>query len=166
MGAGDEAALQRSITRAYPNITSVRVKEALEAVNSMVEDFALAVRALSMVTLVAGVLVLGGAMAAGRRRRVYDAVVLKVLGATRGRVLTAYLYEYALLGFGTAMIASAAGSFVAWLVITQVMEARWTFLPGTLIATVLGAAALTIVLGLAGTWQALSAKAAPVLRAE
>jgi putative ABC transport system permease protein len=105
-------------------------------------------------------------MAAGPRRRVYDAVVLKVLGATRGRVLTAYLYEYALLGFGTAIIASAAGGLVAWLVITQVMDARWTFLPGTLVATVVGAAVLTIVLGLAGTWQALSAKAAPVLRAE
>ena len=161
-----EAALQRTVTRAYPNITSVRVKEALEAVNGMVQDFALAVRAISMVTLIAGVLVLGGAMAAGHRRRVYDAVVLKVLGATRRRILTAYLYEYALLGFGTAVIASAAGGFVAWLVITQVMDARWTFLPGTLIATVLGASVLTIVLGLMGTWQALSAKAAPVLRAE
>ena len=166
MGVGDEAGLQRSVTRAYPNITSVRVKEALEAVNSMVQDFALAVRAISMVTLIAGVLVLGGAMAAGHRRRVYDAVVLKVLGATRRRILTAYLYEYALLGFGTAVIASAAGGFVAWLVITQVMDARWTFLPGTLIGTVVGASILTIVLGLAGTWQALSAKAAPVLRAE
>jgi len=166
MEGGDEAGLQRSVTRAYPNITSVRVKEALEAVNNMVQDFALAVRAISMVTLIAGVLVLGGAMAAGHRRRVYDAVVLKVLGATRRRILTAYLYEYALLGFGTAVIASAAGSFVAWLVITQVMDARWTFLPGTLIATVVGASILTIVLGLAGTWQALSAKAAPVLRAE
>lgn len=161
-----ELALQRDVSRAFPNVTSVRVKEALETINGLIEDFAVAVRATSIVTLSAGVLVLAGAMAAGHRRRVYDAVILKVLGATRARVLGAYAIEYLALGLGTALIAAFAGGLAAYLVVTLVMDMNWTFLPLTLAATVLGGTAATLGLGLLGTYSALSAKAAPVLRAE
>ena len=166
MAETGEIDLQRSISKAWPNITIVRVKEALEAVNKLLEDFALAVRATSVVTLASGIVVLAGAMAAGHRRRVYDAVVLKVLGATRGKILKAYVYEYALLGLGTAIVAAFAGTVSAWLVITQVMQAPWSFLPVTLGLTIVGATLVTLALGLVGTWTALSAKAAPVLRAQ
>lgn len=166
MDEDKELALQRAVSKAYPNITIVRVKEALDAVSKLLEDFALAVRATSVVTLLSGVMVLAGAMAAGHRRRVYDAVVLKVLGATRSKVLKSYVWEYALLGLGTAIVAAAVGSIAAWLVVTQVMQAPWAFLPVTLTATVVGAAVVTVGLGLLGTWNALSAKAAPVLRSQ
>jgi len=161
-----ELDLQRAVSKAYPNITIVRVKEALEAVNKLLEDFAMAVRATSVVTLASGIIVLAGAMAAGHRRRVYDAVILKVLGATRRKILKAYIWEYALLGLGTALVAALAGTISAWLVITQVMEAPWSFLPVTLGVTVVAATLVTVSLGLIGTWNALSAKAAPVLRAQ
>ena len=49
---------------------------------------------------------MAGAAAAGHRQRIYDAVVLKVLGATRRRVLQAYAIEYGLLGVATAVIAA------------------------------------------------------------
>jgi len=124
------------------------------------------VRATSVVTLASGIIVLAGAMAAGHRRRVYDAVILKVLGATRRKILKAYIWEYALLGLGTALVAALAGTISAWLVITQVMEAPWSFLPVTLGVTVVAATLVTVSLGLIGTWNALSAKAAPVLRAQ
>ncbi|MEQ9145999.1 MAG: FtsX-like permease family protein [Parvibaculaceae bacterium] len=166
MEEAGELDLQRAVSKAYPNITIVRVKEALEAVNGLLEDFAMAVRATSIVTLASGIIVLAGAMAAGHRRRVYDAVVLKVLGATRAKVLKAYIWEYALLGLGTSLVAAAVGSIAAWLVVTQVMEAPWAFLPVTLAVTITGAAVITVALGLLGTWNALSAKAAPVLRAQ
>ncbi len=161
-----ELALQRRLTDAYPNVTSVRMKEAISSVASLLEDLVLAVRATSVVTIIAGVLVLAGAMAAGHRHRVYDSVVLKVLGATRGRVLSAYAMEYALLGFGTAVIAALAGTLAAYLVITQVMEADWIFLSVTLAVTILGATVVTMGFGLLGTWSALSRKAAPILRSE
>ena len=166
MDEAGEVEMQRRITDTFPNVTSIRVKEAIGAVLALLEDLVLAVRATSVVTLVAGVLVLAGAMAAGHRHRVYDSVVLKVLGATRARVLGIYALEYALLGLGTALIAAAAGTLAAYLVITRVMQAEWLFLPGTLAATVLGATVLTMAFGLAGTWSALSRKAAPILRAE
>ena len=161
-----EEALEREVTSAFPNITSVRVREALDAVNGLLEDFALAVRAIGGVTLAAGVLVLAGAMAAGFRSRVRDAVLLKVLGATRGRILGIYIREYAALGLATALVAAVAGTAAAYVVITMIMEMPWHFLPGTLALTVLAATLVTVALGLLGTWRALSVPSAGELRAD
>ena len=91
--------------------------------------------------LVAAVLVLGGALAAGHRHRVYDAVVLKMLGATRGRLLGAYALEYLLLGAATALFGVAAGSIAAWLVVTEVMNLSFVWLPGPAAAAAFGALA-------------------------
>ena len=93
-----ETRLVRDVAAAFPAVTTIRVKEALEAVNDLVGQLALAIRGASGVALAASVLVLAGALAAGQRRRIYDAVVLKTLGATRGRLLAAHLLEYGLLG--------------------------------------------------------------------
>ena len=161
-----EEALEREVTSQFPNITSVRVREALQAVNGLLENFAMAVSATGMVTLAAGVLVLAGAMAAGFRSRVRDAVILKVLGATRGRILGIYVREYAVLGLATAIVAALAGTTAAWVVITVVMDMPWRFLPGTLALTIAAATLVTVGLGLLGTWRALSVPAAGVLRAD
>ncbi|MAB13837.1 ABC transporter permease [Parvibaculum sp.] len=166
VGEEGERRLEADVTRAFPNITSIRVKEALQAVNGLLDDFGLAVRATGMVTLASGVLVLAGAMAAGYRARVRDAVLLKVLGATRARVLGIFLREYAVLGLVTALIATLAGSLAAWIVVVRVMDLPWHFLPGTLALTVVLAALATMLMGLFGTWRTLSAPAAPVLRAD
>ena len=164
--AAAEEALQRAVIAAFPNVTAVRVKEALSAVNKILSDLGLAVRVTSAVTLVAGVLVLAGAITSGRRQRVYDAVVLKVLGATRGRILKILLAEYAVLGAATALIAAAAGTLAAWFVVARQMEAPFAVFPGTVLLTVGASAALTILMGLLGTWSVLGQKPAPVLRAE
>ncbi|MDB5364754.1 MAG: glycosyl transferase family 1 [Rhodospirillales bacterium] len=159
-----EPAIERAVTRGFANVTAVRVKDALATVGQLIGNIGVAVRAVAAVALVAGTLVLAGAVAAGHRRRVYDAVVLKVLGATRGRVLAAFLLEYGLLGLVTALAASGLGALVAWAVVTQVLDLRWTLLPGAMGLTALGAAGITLALGFVGTWRALSQKAAPLLR--
>ncbi len=161
-----EDELERRVGDAFPNVSAVRVREALASINELISDLALAIRGTTGVTLVAGILVLAGAMAAGHRQRVYDASLLKTLGATRARVIAVYGIEYALLGLATAIMAAGAGTLTAYLVITQVMNAPWVFLPGTVLVTVLAATVVTIVLGLAGTWRSLSTPAARVLRAE
>jgi putative ABC transport system permease protein len=161
-----EERLQREVTDRFANVTAIRVKDALERVERIFESVAAAVRAIASVTLLAGILVLAGAVAAGHRRRVYDAVVLKVLGATRGDVTRTFLLEYALLGGVTAAIAALLGSIAAWAVLTQVMRADWAFLPKVVALTALLSLAVTLVLGFAGTWRALGAKPAPLLRNE
>jgi len=162
--AAEEGAILRAVAGNFPMITAVRVKEALQAVGSIVENLVLAIRAASAITLVAAALVLGGALAAGHRARVYDAVILKTLGATRARLIGAYALEYLLLGIATALFGVISGSVAAWLIVTELMHLRFAWLPIPALAAALGAVLMTVVLGLIGTFAALGQKPAPVLR--
>jgi putative ABC transport system permease protein len=159
-----ETALLKAVSDTFPAITTVRVKDAIEAVGDIVRNLVLAVRGASMVALVAAMLVLGGALAAGHSYRVYDAVVLKTLGATRGKLIGAYALEYLLLGGATALFGVAAGSIAAWLVVTRVMNLTFTWLPGPAVAAAFGALLVTVALGLIGTFTALGHKPVTVLR--
>ncbi|KQT82266.1 ABC transporter permease [Aurantimonas sp. Leaf443] len=160
----EEATILNRITNAYPAVTSVRVKDALTAVNGLVAQLALAIRAAAAVALVASVLVLSGALAAGNRGRVHDAVVLKTLGATRRTLISAYVAEYAMLGLATAVFAIAAGATAAWFVIARIMQLPFAFDLRVAVTTLIVSLVLTIGFGLAGTWRVLGQKAAPVLR--
>jgi putative ABC transport system permease protein len=159
-----EGAFVREVTTALPSATPIGVRDALGAVADLLESITLAIRAAGAVAIVSGALVLGGAVAAGRRRRIYDAVVLKAFGATRGSILAAYLIEFAVLGLVTAIFAVAAGSLAAFFVLTEAMDTDfvliWPVAAGIL---ALGVGA-TVVIGFLGTWTALGAKAAPILR--
>jgi putative ABC transport system permease protein len=159
-----EAALVKATAAVFPAVTIVRVKEALETVGRLVGNLALGIRGASLITLLAATLVLGGALAAGHRHRVYDAVVLKTLGATRPRLVAAYALEYLLLGTVTALFGVAAGSIAAWAVLTRVMNLPFIWLPGPALAAALIAVLITVTLGLAGTVAALGQKPASVLR--
>lgn len=159
-----EMALLKAASAEFPTATAVRVREALEAVAKVVFDLTLAIRGASTITLIAAVLVLAGALATGHRHRVYDAVVLKMLGATRRRLLAAYALEYLLIGLATAIVGVAAGSLAAFMVMTEVMNLSFVWLPGPALVATLGATALTIAFGLIGTFSALGQKPAPVLR--
>jgi putative ABC transport system permease protein len=160
----EEAGLLKAMADAFPAITTVRVREALDSIGHIVTNLTLAIRGASVLTLVVAVLVLGGALAAGHRHRVYDAVILKTVGATRIRLLSAYALEYLALGAATALFGVAAGSAAAALIITKVMNLSFVWLPGPLLAAAAGAIAATVLLGLVGTFTALGQKPASVLR--
>jgi putative ABC transport system permease protein len=162
----EEEKLVRTVTDRFPNVSAIQVREALAALDRLIGTIGNAVRLTALVALAAGTLVLGGAIAAGHHRRVYDAVVLKVLGATRSAVARAFLIEHGLLGVLTALVACAFGTLAAYLLVTRLMKIEWVFLPIPLLWTAGMATLLTLALGFAGTWRALGAKAAPYLRNE
>ena len=162
--SADESRILNAVTRTFPAITTVRVKDALDVVNRIVAQLGTAIRAAAAVALVASVLVLSGALAAGNRARVHDAVVLKMLGATRRTLITAFSIEYLLLGLATATFALLAGGVAAWFVIARIMTLPSAFLPEVAVSTVVVALVLTVGFGLAGTWRVLGQKAGPVLR--
>src|SRR5262249_26784083 len=99
-----ELAMLKAVAQRFPTVTAVRVREALDAVGQTVTNLVFGIRAASALTLVIAVFVLAGALAAGHRQRVYDAVILKTLGATRMRLIAVYAVEYCATGL-------AAGSF-------------------------------------------------------
>jgi len=159
-----EDALERAVTERFANVSAIRVRDALAAVIGIMGHVALAVHAAAAVALLAGILVLGGALSAGQHRRIYDAVVLKVLGATRGHLLRAYLMEYGLLGLVTAGLAAGLGTLAAYVVVTELLHLDFTFQAVPVAAVALPGMAATLVLGFLGTWRALDQKAAPLLR--
>ncbi len=161
-----EGALADAVSDAFPNVTGIRVRAALESFTRMLDSVAAAVGATGSVTLLAGLLVLAGAIAASERRRRYDAVVLKVLGATRPVLAGGLALEFLLLGLVAVGIAAAIGSLAAWVVITGVMDANFSLLIGPLAITLGVGLFLTLIFGLAGTWRALGTPAAPLLRNE
>jgi putative ABC transport system permease protein len=161
---GEEIALLKAVTDALPGITAVRVKDALDTVASVVMKLMLGVRAASSLTLIAAVLVLGGALAAGHRHRVYDAVILKTLGATRIQLIAAYALEYLLLGAATVLLGVAAGSVAAWRIVVDLMRLPFHWQSGPSVAAAAIAVVITIAFGLIGTWPALGRKPAGVLR--
>lgn len=162
--AADESRILNAVTRAFPAVTTVRVKDALDVVNRLVGQLGTAIRVAASVALIASVLVLSGALAAGNRARIHDAVVLKTLGATRRTLIAAFSLEYMLIGLATAIFALAAGGIAAWFVVARIMTLPSHFLPEVAIGTIVFALVLTVGFGLAGTWRVLGHKAAPVLR--
>ncbi|MBA2401957.1 MAG: ABC transporter permease [Bradyrhizobium sp.] len=161
--AGD-ARIIKQVADAFPTVTSVRVREALDTIGTVVTNLVLAIRGASAVTLISAILVLGGALAAGHRHRVYDAVILKTLGATRARLLGAYALEYMMIGLATAVFGVIAGSVAAWQIVTRLMTLSFVWQAGSAAGVVAAALIVTVGLGLAGTLLALNQKPASVLR--
>ncbi|MBL0374649.1 ABC transporter permease [Rhizobium sp. KVB221] len=162
--SAQDATVMNAVTNAYPGITTIRVKDALDVAAGLVGQLAIGVRAAASIALLVSVLVLAGAIAAGNRARIHDAVVLKTLGARRTMLMRAYLYEYFLLGLSASAFALLAAAGASWYAVTEIMELPFTFLTGTAVGTVLIALVLTAGTGLIGTWSVLGQKAAPVLR--
>ena len=159
-----DAEILRIVTNKFPTVTTVRVRDALNTINDLIGQLATAIRAAAALALVASVLVLGGALAAGNTARVHDSIVLKTLGATRKMLISAFTLEYLMLGMATAVFAILTGSVASWFVISKIMGFNSVFLPEVAIGTVIIALVLTVGFGLIGTWRVLGQKAAPVLR--
>src|SRR6516165_9687601 len=160
----EETALLKAVAQAFPAIAVMRVRDVLDTVAATVTNLVLAIRAASALTLIVAVLVLAGALAAGHQRRVYEAVILKTLGATRARLLCAYAVEYFTLGLATAVLGVAAGSAAAAFVLVRIMNLPFLMLPEPLLACSACAIVATVLLGLIGTFRALGQRPAPVLR--
>ena len=164
VGAEDEDRMYSTITEKFPNVSTVRVKDAIAQVNTLLQQLATGIGAASMVTILAGLLVLAGTIAAGARTRLYDATVLKVVGATRTQIALVYIVEYGFLGIATGIIALLAGSVAAMVTARQILNIGFTFDAAAAAMTVAGGGAATLLFGLIGALAALRARPAARLR--
>lgn len=164
--AAKEAAVERAVSDALPTVSVIRISDALAQLKRVVDGIAIAIRAAASVALLAGGLVLAAAISAGQRRRISEAVLLKVLGAARADLLSAVLWEFVILGAAAGAVAGLVGCLIAWGVLTKVLRMEAAILPLPVVLTLgLGVAAVALA-GLAGTWRALQARPAPYLRNE
>ncbi len=164
VGPKDEEAMYSTITDRYPNVSTVRVKDAIAQVDTLLQQLATGIGAASLITILAGLLVLAGTIAAGARTRLYDATVLKVVGATRAQIALVYIAEYGFLGVATGIIALLAGSLAAMVTAEQILNINFVFDGGAAAITVVGGGAATLLFGLIGALAALRARPAARLR--
>jgi putative ABC transport system permease protein len=161
-----EERIFKDVTDRYPNVTVVRIRDAIQTASEVLGNIGLAVRLIGLLSILAGILVLAGAMLATQRRRIHEAVVMKVLGATRARIAGTFAWEFAALGLATALAALGVGTAAAYLVVRNLMGLAWAFLPTVAVAVAIGAMALTLAFGLAGTLAALRQRPLALLRNE
>jgi putative ABC transport system permease protein len=165
MPEAQERPFARAVSSAFPSVSAIRVKEVVETVAGMLSQLAVAVRAAASVAILAGMAVRVGALAASRRARTYDSVVLKMLGATRGRILAAQAAEFAALALVVSLVALALGAGAGWWVVVKIFELDWAPGWGSVAATLALGALVTLALGLLGSLPALAARPARALRA-
>ena len=163
---GDESAVQSAVTAAFPNVTAIPVREVLERIAAVLDQIALAIRLLAGVSIATGLIVTAGALGVSRHQRLYQSVILKTLGATRGFVARVFALEYAILGVAAGLCGSLLAAALAWSVGHWALDIGWAGSPLTVAAGVAGAALLAIGVGFLGTFRLLGRKPLGVLRGE
>lgn len=161
-----EAGLLRDLSKAFPNVTAIGVKDAISRVTEALTAIAQATTLAAGATLVTGFVVLIGAAAAGERARVYEAAVLKVLGAGRARILYSFALRSVLMGAAAGMVAVVTGGLAGWAVLTLVMDSDYAFDADSALAIIAGGILATLMAGLAFVWRPLAARPAGVLRSQ
>jgi putative ABC transport system permease protein len=161
-----EAGILRDLAKAFPNVTAIGVKAAIGRVTEALTAIAQATTLAAMATLITGFVVLIGAAAAGERARVYEAAVLKVIGAERGRVLLSFALRSVLMGAAAGLVAIFAGAVAGWAVLTLVMDSDYALDGTSALVIVLGGIGATLLAGLAFVWRPLASRPAGVLRAQ
>lgn len=160
-----EAQILRDLASAYPNITAIRIRDAIDQLLVLVEGIAAGVRYGALATLVTGFLVLIGAASAGQTARTYESAVLKTLGASRAKILQSFALRSALVGAAAGLVALAAGTTGGWAVTTFVMESDYSVIWSNALWIIAGGIIATLLANLGFALRALRAKPAQILRA-
>lgn len=160
-----EAAILRDLAREMPNITAIRVRDALDRVAGILKQLAAATAYGAAATLLTGFLVLLGTAAAGEPARRYEAALLKTLGAPRRQILASFALRSALLGAAAGLVALAAGIGGAWAVNAYVFETSYAVIWPNAILVISGGVLTTLLAGLIFALRPLAAKPARILRA-
>jgi putative ABC transport system permease protein len=159
-----EGTLAKQLPLAFPSLSLIEIGDVVSQVTGLLEQMARAIAAAASIAIFAGIAVLVGAIATSRAVRIYDSVILKLLGATRMQILGAQAIEYAILAGILGVISLLLGLSAGWIVITQIF--KFSFAPdwGVLALVLMGGAGITFILGIAGSLKILSARPAQALR--
>lgn len=156
----------QTITKNLPNVSVISTKEILKNVSNTLSRIGIAFRSMAAIALLSGFLVLAGAVSADQHRRIHDAIIFKVCGATRVNIVIAFASEFLLLGLTAALVSAIVGGLAAFGIVYGLMNMSFSLHLETIIWTIVTGIVLTLILGLIGTWKALGQKPAAYLRTE
>ncbi|HTJ57220.1 MAG TPA: FtsX-like permease family protein [Devosiaceae bacterium] len=163
-GPGHEQAVERRLAAELPDVRFIAIGETLEKITSALGQLSLAASLVGGLAVGNGLLVLLGSLASGNRQRQADAVINKVLGATRAQVLAGSVVRHLLLAALAALPATSVGLALAWLLTKLLPDVDFTVDGVTLAAVNLGAIAITGLLGATTILRAVSLRPARLLR--
>jgi putative ABC transport system permease protein len=161
-----DSAVQERVAAAFPNVTAIPVRDVLERVTGMLDRIALAIRLVALFVLGAGLTVMAEALAQSRAQRLYESVLLRTFGATRGVVARAFAVEYGCLGLVAGLGGSATGAVTAWVVLRFILDVPPALEAAPVAVALLASVALAVSVGFLGTYRLLGRKPLPVLRGE
>ncbi|QPQ55203.1 ABC transporter permease [Allosphingosinicella flava] len=164
LDGADQGALTRALLAAFPAISIIDVGELIGEVVTILDQMSVAIALAGSITILAGIAVLIGAIAASRQSRSYDSVILKTLGATRRQVLAAQAMEYALLAILLAVVAMLLGTVAAYSIVVWLFEFGWAPDWIVVLLTLGAGAVLTLAIGLIGSIPIMSVRPASALR--
>ncbi|MDH4236633.1 MAG: ABC transporter permease [Nitrospira sp.] len=162
----EEVALQQAVVASFPNVTAINIGDVLDSFARVLDRLSLAIRAVALFCVLSGALVMAAALAATRYRRLYESVILKALGATRGVIAQTFAVEYALLGILGGLLGSVLASALSWAVLSTVFDLSWSLQPAVLSTGFAATIALTLLVGFLSTYRILGQPPLSVLRHE
>jgi putative ABC transport system permease protein len=162
----DEGPLQRAVVSAFPNVSAINIRDILDSVARVVNRISLVIRFMAALAILAGLIVLSGALAATRYQRIYDAMILKSLGARRRTLAAMFLAEYAVLGTAAGIVGAMLATALSWGVTYWILDVPWLFQPSAIVFGILATVILTVSVGVLSTFRILGLKPLPVLRQE
>jgi putative ABC transport system permease protein len=155
---------QRALIDKYPNVSVIDVADIVRSVTGILSNITLAVSFIGGFVLLSGVLILIGSIAMTKFQRIYEAAVLKTLGAKRRALLTIMLAEYGLLGLVAGLIGSLAALALSYVIARFVFEIPWTFTPALNLVGIFATAALVTIIGAVSSFDVLTRKPLSILR--
>ena len=162
----EEVALQQAIVASFPNVTAINMGDVLDSFARVLDRLSLAIRAVALFCVLSGGLVMAAALAATRYRRLYESVILKALGATRGMIVRSFAAEYALLGALGGLLGCVLASALSWAVLETVFDLSWNLQPTVLAIGFAATIILTMLVGFLSTYRILGQPPLAVLRQE
>ena len=163
---GEEVALQQAVVAAFPNVSAINIRDILDSVGRVVDRISLVIRLMAILAILAGLIVLAGSLASGRYQRIYDAMILKSLGAHRRTLAAMFLAEYSLLGTAAGLVGALLATILSWGVVYWIFDVSWLFQPLATAFGIVATVVITVGVGVLSTFRILGLKPLPVLRQE
>lgn len=160
------ARMQSALVAVAPNVSVIDGREIIDAIKTVIDNVTLAVTVVGTLVVFSGLMILIGAVAMTKFRRVYEAAIFKTLGATRGLIALVLVLEYGLLGVLAGTIGAGGAIGLTWAVSRYALDIPFTPLIGLSTAGVVITTVIVAIIGVVSSWEVLQRKPLATLRAE
>jgi putative ABC transport system permease protein len=158
--------MQADLVTQFPNVTAIDLREILQTIQNIVNNVTLAVTVVGGLVLLSGALILVGAVSMTKFRRVYEAAILKTLGASSRLIAAMLILEYGVLGAIAGTVGAMGAIALSWAVARYTLELPWDATPAITITGIFGTAILVAMIGVLASIDVLRHKPLATLRAE